>query len=77
MLKVQPTSSLLLYSFLLHMQYNNPMPHQFLTLYTISHQKFTAGHAFEVVFASYFEPLNIWSSIQQSLVPYFSLRSRW
>lgn len=25
MLKIQPTSSLLLYSFLLHMHYNNPM----------------------------------------------------
>lgn len=70
MLTVQPSSSLLLYSFL-HMQYKNPMPHQLPTPYTIFHQKFTVRHAFEVVFASYYEPLyEPWRRVQQSLVLY-------
>lgn len=57
MQKTQPAFSLLLYSFLLHMQYNKPMLHQLPTLCTIFHQKFTTGHAFEVVFASHYKPL--------------------
>jgi len=38
------------------MQYNNPIPRELPTLYTIFHQKFTARHAFEVGFASNYEP---------------------
>lgn len=57
MQKTQPAFSLLLYSFLLHMQYNKPMLHQLPTLCTIFHQKFTTGRAFEVVFASHYKPL--------------------